>query len=107
MESSHPRELEEFIRETLSQIDSGLGENYNPKDVVRFEIAITKSTDLGGKLDIKVVEAGAKTKSEVVSKIMFEAKRDYDKHPAYSDSRKQIEGLSNHDQLGDGDGIYS
>ncbi len=90
MENSE-RELEEFIRESLAQIDAGLGNQYKPKETIEFEVAVTKTTTKGGKLGIKVAEAGISSSDQVTSRIKFEVGRDFKNHPAFESSRKTIE----------------
>ena len=63
-------ELQEFIQETLRQIQVGTFGHTNMGDV-DFEIAIAKSVKKDGSIDIKVLGAGGEWKTESVSKIKF------------------------------------
>ncbi len=63
-------ELEQFVKETLRQIEAGTTGHFNTGDV-DFEIAIAKSTTKEGNVDVKVLGIGGEWKTESVSKVKF------------------------------------
>lgn len=81
-------ELQEFIAETLRQIDGGVG-NYEPSGNVKFEIALTKSVENGGKIGVRVVEVGRKVIKEELSKVSFELRRGVS-HPGRNKSGSAV-----------------
>lgn len=71
-------ELQQFVNNTIQQVTAGITDNRYliPKEI-DFEIAVTKGKSTGGKLSIKVLEAGGDITTEKVSKIRFKAERNY------------------------------
>lgn len=63
-------ELQEFIENTLKQIKSGVGDE-KVRGTISFEVAVTKSTDKGGRVEVSVLGLEGALKSENVSKIKF------------------------------------
>jgi hypothetical protein len=63
-------ELQEFIQETLKQIQAGTAGHTDMGDV-DFETAITKSVKKDGSIDVKVVDMEGEWKTEHISKVKF------------------------------------
>lgn len=71
-------ELKDFIKETLRQIDEGVGDEHDvEKGLVEFDVAISKQIEKGGKVGVTVlgqgIKGGVEIKDEKVSRIKFSA----------------------------------
>ena len=66
-------ELEEFVRNVLTQIESGaqVGER-GFKDAIEFEVTVSKTQKLGGNVKIYVASGGGEVNRESVAKIKFQ-----------------------------------
>ena len=69
-------ELEEYIRSTLAAIKSGVHADgtFRIHGLINFDLAVTNVKEAKGGFKIYVVGAGAKHKSENVSRIHFQVK---------------------------------
>lgn len=75
MENDAPKELQEFVREAISQLLAG-SKGHTIAEPVEFEVAVTKVTTTNGKLGFKVIGIGGagggmEVRAESVSKIKF------------------------------------
>jgi hypothetical protein len=69
-QANNTNELQEFVENTLKQIKAGVG-GEKVRGTISFEVAVTKSTDKGGKVGVSVLGLEGALKSENVSKIKF------------------------------------
>lgn len=69
-------ELEDYIRSTLASIKKGVHAEggFRIHGMIEFDLAVTNVKEAKGGLRVYVVGAGAKHKSEKISKIRFRVK---------------------------------
>jgi hypothetical protein len=60
--------ITEFVKQTKDQITAGLGD-WELKEPIHLELSATVSGKVGGGIDIKVINFGAKVEAEQVQKI--------------------------------------
>ncbi len=68
-------EIEEFIRTFLNGVEEGLGNKYEVKGDIDFEIAVAITKKVGGGFKIFVVDAEGKYSKEKLSKVKFKVKK--------------------------------
>jgi len=59
-----------FVKNALKDIQDGVDKNFVVGNV-NFEVSVTASSKKGGKVDVKVVEAGADVSSQTTQRITF------------------------------------
>jgi hypothetical protein len=63
--------LQEFIRKTIEEINSGLPGDYVVDDTIDFEVSVTTSTNKSGGLEIKILSGEISKNNELVQKVFF------------------------------------
>ncbi|MES2479457.1 MAG: hypothetical protein V4561_10235 [Bacteroidota bacterium] len=63
--------IAEFIRQTLTEINTGLPDGFVMDEVVEFEISVTTNRQTNGKLSLNLLSADTSTGNEIVQKISF------------------------------------
>lgn len=63
--------LQEFIKKTVAEIQSGLPEGYELSDEIAFDISVITTTGKQGKVDIKVISGEVDKENQIVHNINF------------------------------------
>lgn len=63
--------LQEFIRKTIEEINSGLPDDFVVDETIDFEVTVTTSTNKSGGLEIKVLTGKISKENELVQKVFF------------------------------------
>ena len=64
-------ELEEFVHETIRQIEAGAGGRYI-KDTIGFEVSVAQTKRVDGNLKIYIASGEMTTSAERIQKVKFE-----------------------------------
>lgn len=72
--SENPEELSKLVKDTLSAIKNGISDNGIVVGSIKFDLAIIKTKNIGGRLEVIVASIGGKYEKEVLSRISFEVK---------------------------------
>jgi len=70
MEQFKPVELEEFVEETIKQLESAAGTRYF-EGGIEFEVAVTETKKVDGSLKIYVASGKGEASTERIQKIRF------------------------------------
>ena len=78
------KELGDFIQSALKEIESGLGEEHNYDEGIKFDIAVVKAKSGRAGFKIFVADASGRYSREEITKISFVAKKTRKKTPMAS-----------------------
>ncbi len=69
-EKLEPIELREFVAESVREIETGAGDRWISGDI-EFEVVITRTTKIDGKVKLYVASVGADTSEERLQRVKF------------------------------------
>ena len=74
--------LQEFIKKTIEEINSGLPKDYVVDETIDFKVSVTTSTNKSGGVEIKVVSGGIEKGNELVQTVSFAVVNEVEKEKA-------------------------